>query len=129
MGDFTQWDTWSAAERMARLRRWLLYAEHRYGPLVRWSKDFAEQWPNVRIQNDRRILVWFEKFKARLAIGGIALDYLGRVMEGSLSGSVVEWRDLYIQAYQFTGALYRAIVAVQGRLDQAIIEYNDSHNR
>lgn len=104
----------------------MLYAEHRYGPLVRWSEDFVIEWSRIRCQDNDHILAWFDKYKARIAIGGIALDYLGRVMEGTLTGSVIDWRDLYLQAYQSTGALYYATVGLQMRLDHAIIDYNKS---
>lgn len=120
--DFREWHSWVASRRVAAIRRWIIYAAHKYGPVDRWGEDFSQEWGTMRHKDALTVCHWLDSVKQRVKIGRTALNYLERAMEGELSASVEEWRDLYVQSHELAAQLWGGVLGVQTRLDRAISE-------
>lgn len=122
--DFTAWGSWSAPRRVAAVRRWIIYASHKYGPVDRWAEDFSQKWGIMRHKEAGALDRWLDSIRQMIRMGRCVLNYLERAMEGELPESVDAWRDLHAQSYQLAGQLWRAILGVQHRLDSAVLVRN-----
>lgn len=120
--DFGGWQSWVASRRIAAVRRWIIYAVYEYGPVDRWGEDFSQEWRTMRHKDGPTVYRWLDSAKQRVKVGRIALSYLERAMEGDLSASVEEWRDLYVQSHDLAGQLWGGVVGVQSRLDHIMLE-------
>ena len=84
--DFQEWKSWSAPRRIAAIRRWVIHAAHKYGPVGCWAGDFGEQWRAMNCSDTPAVDGWLDGVKRRIKMGWSALSYLERAMEGELSG-------------------------------------------
>ena len=119
--DFHDWKGWSAPRRIAAVRRWLVHAAHRYGPVEHWAEDFGDQWTTMRLGGATEIHGWVDGVKRRIKMGRRALSYLEQAMEGELLGSVDEWRDLYAQSQQLACQLWTAVLSIQYKLNSVTL--------
>jgi hypothetical protein len=115
--DFREWKQWNAPCRIAAIRRWIIHAAHKYGPMERWGEDFGREWNEMRQGDELAVDHWVDGVKARIKMGRNALGYLECAMEGELSTGVEEWRDLYAQSHQLACQLWTAVLGIQYRLD------------
>lgn len=122
--DFAEWGSWSAHRRVAAVRRWIIYASHKYGPVERWAEDFSQNWGIMRHMEVATLDRWLDSIKQMIRMGRCALSYLERAMEGELPAGADAWRDLYAQCYQLGCQLWGAVLGVQHRLDNVILARN-----
>jgi hypothetical protein len=126
--DFRDWQSWIASRRIAAVRRWIIFAAYKYGPVDRWGEDFSQEWGTMKHRDMSTVYRWLDSVKQRVRTGRTALNYLERAMEGELSTSVEEWRDLYVQSHELAGQLWGAILGVQVRLDRVLSELGSIHS-
>jgi hypothetical protein len=119
--NFREWKQWSPPRRIAAIRRWVIHAIHRYGPVECWGEDLGREWNDVRKGDMLAVHYWLDGAKARVKMVRKALSYLECAMEGELSTGVQEWPDLYAQSHQLSGQLWGAILSTQSRLDCMIL--------
>lgn len=121
--DWTTWTCRNAVSRAAGVRRWMLYAEQKYGSLL----DYWPQRLNESIEHDHEdltaLLDTLTKARNQIANTRQAIVYLGRVMEGELPADDEILRDLYVQTHQMAAVLHSASCGLQQRLDHAIHIY------
>jgi hypothetical protein len=125
--DLAKWDSLSARQRMNALCEYVFQLEDQFGPLAVWTTNFAAHWSETK---DKRQTVyqedvygWFAKVGNQINRGNLALDYVGRIMEGNIHLDVEGCRALFLEAHEMSDELYRAIVALEHRLDIASQEY------
>lgn len=117
--NWSHWPKWSAERRLAALRRWVMYAELKYhSPLDRWAQSFDADFQYGVPLDDAATKKW-RRGQAMIIAGQNAAGYLGRVMEGELPADDEVLRDVYVQAFQLSAVLHRAIGGLQHRLDFA----------
>ena len=104
--DFREWTSWSAPRRVAAVRHWIMHAAHKYGPVERWGEHFSQEWSAVRHRDEPTVHRWLARATWRVKMGWSALNYLEHAVEGELSPSVEEWRDLYTQSHQLVCQLW-----------------------
>jgi hypothetical protein len=115
--DFRDWKSWSAPCRIAAVRRWIVHAVHKHGPVEHWARDFSEQWRGLKDGDEPAVHGWLDGLKQRMKMGRSALSYLEQAMEGELPASVEDWRDLYAQSHQLACQLWTAILGLQYSID------------
>jgi hypothetical protein len=118
--EFREWRLWTAPRRIAAIRRWIIHAASKYGPVEHWGDSFGLEWHALKDGDVLAVRGWLEGAKRRIKLGRSALNYLERAMEGELSASSEEWRDLYAQSHQLVCQLWTAVLGVQYRLDCAV---------
>jgi hypothetical protein len=114
---FWDWKSLTASRRIAEVRRWIIHATRRYGPVEHWGEDLSQEWDTVRHRDPPIVYEWLQAVKSRVKVGHSALSYLESAMEGEMSSNIEEWRDLYIQSHQLASQLWRAVLGIQHRLD------------
>jgi len=119
--DFREWESLSASRRIAVVRRWIVHAVYRHGPVEHWARDFSEQWRGLRDGDGRAVHGWLDGLKRRMKMGRSALSYLEQAMEGELPASVEDWRDLYAQSHQLACQLWTAILGLQYSIDFVLL--------
>lgn len=61
---------------------------------------------------------WCSRYQRKVMVGRLILRYLGRVMDGALSGDLeAECRDLALQVHQLGSPLYAAVIGLEVSLD------------
>ena len=120
--DFQEWKSLTASRRIAVIRRWIVHATHKYGPLEHWAWDFSDQWHSIRSGDMPTLRHWLDGAKKRIKLGRSALSYLDQAMEGDMPASVEEWRDLYAQSHQLAFQLWTAVLCTQSMLDYTVSE-------
>jgi hypothetical protein len=80
--DFREWKSWSAPRRIAAIRRWIIHAAHKYGPVEHWADDFSEQWSGLRLADAPAVDGWLHGVRQRIKMGLSALSYLCRAGHG-----------------------------------------------
>jgi hypothetical protein len=115
--DFRDWTSWNAPRRIAAVRRWIIHAAHKYGPMERWGEDLSEEWSSMKYGDAPTVRRWLARATRRVKMGRSVLNYLERAMEGELSPGVEEWRDLYAQSHQLACQLWGGVLGIQYRLD------------
>jgi hypothetical protein len=118
--EFREWRLWTAPRRIAAMRRWIIHAASKYGPVEHWGEAFSLEWCEMKDGDASEVRGLLERAKRRIKLGRIALNYLEQAMEGELSANVEEWRDLYAQSHQLACQLWTAVLGVQYRLDCAV---------
>lgn len=118
--DFTDWGSWDARHRVAAVRRWIIYASHKFGPVDRWAKDFSQEWGLMKRGETADLDRWLLSVKQRIRMGRCVLSYLEQAMEGELPAATDEWRDLYAQSHQLAYQLWGAVLSVQYTMDTII---------
>lgn len=103
---------------MLGLRRWMLDVEWQLGGLDRWASQFMDEWAHNTEQRNR-MDVWQDLYGERVKMGKLMLGYLGRVMDGNLSGDLEECRDLSLQIHQLASLLYSAVAGLESSLQWA----------
>lgn len=121
--DWTTWTSRNAVARVAAIRRWMLYAEQKYGSSFdRWTQHLDEH--IERDHNDLTALLdTLMKTRNQIANTRQAIVYLARVMEGELPADDDVLRDLYLQTHDMSSILHSASGGLQHRLDFAIHNY------
>lgn len=56
---------------------------------------------------------WLLYNEAKAMTGRLILGYLGRAMEGEISGDIDEWRDLSLQIHDLAATLHQAVAALE----------------
>lgn len=57
---------------------------------------------------------WCDQYQRKVVVGRLILKYLGRVMDGTLSGDLeAECRDLALQVHQLGSPLYAAVAGLE----------------
>lgn len=87
--------------------------EWTHGGLQHWALHFVEGWTKVSRQSTEVLSTWLEHSEGKARIGRVVLAYLGRVMEGQISGDVDEWRDLSLQVHELGGSLHQAVAGLE----------------
>ena len=118
--DFRDWITWSAPRRIAAVRRWIIHAAHKYGPVECWGEDLRREWSAMKHRDDPTLHRWLDLAMRRIKMGWSALNYLESAMEGELSLGIDEWRDLYAQSHQLACQLWGGVLGLQYRLDDMV---------
>ncbi|KZP10197.1 hypothetical protein FIBSPDRAFT_899895 [Athelia psychrophila] len=108
------WALWSARRRMVALRRWMLDLEWEAGALDRWPAVFKDEWLaiNQRSHQSSNQLI-LEAAEGKVTTGKLMLAYLGRVMDGELSGDLEECRDLALQIHQLSKTLHSVVIGLE----------------
>lgn len=116
------WALWSARRRMVALRRWMLDLEWEAGALDRWPAVFKDEWLaiNQRSHQSSNQLI-LEAAEGKVTTGKLMLAYLGRVMDGELSGDLEECRDLALQIHQLSKTLHSVVIGLEVSLTWASI--------
>lgn len=109
----SDWQEWSARRRMVGLRRWIMDVEWTHGTLQLWNLKFADEWANISRQPTEVSSSWLALNEGKARIGRLVLGYLGRVMDGQISGDVEEWRDLSLQIQELAASLHQAVVGLE----------------
>lgn len=100
---------------MLGLRRWMLDVEWRLGGCDRWASQFMDEWMHNSEQRNG-IDVRQDLYGERVKTGRLMLGYLGRVMDGNLSGDLEECRDLSLQIHQLASLLSSAVAELESGL-------------
>ena len=64
--NFREWKQWSPPRRIAAIRRWVIHAIHRYGPVECWGEDLGWEWNDVRKGDMLAVHYWLDSVKARI---------------------------------------------------------------
>lgn len=91
----------------------MLDLEWSLGALDGWTLEFMQEWPQKKQQSHSNVAAWLEINSNKVSMGRLILGYLGRVMDGRLSGDLAECRDLALQTYQLGSALYSAVIGLE----------------
>lgn len=97
---------------MVGLRRWMLDLEWTLGSFDHWKSQFMEEWPHMK-HLGVATTAWLDAGERKVSTGRLMLGYLGRVMDGPLTGGLEEWRDLSLQGHQLGVSLYHAVVGLE----------------
>lgn len=108
-----EWPMWTARDRVVGLRRWMMDLEWSLGAFESWTAQFMEEWSAMRQQPDAVVGPWLEFNESKASIGRLILRYIGRVMDGRLSGDLAECRDLALQIHQLGSPLYSAVIGLE----------------
>lgn len=109
----SKWHNWSARARIVGLRRWIMDLEWTHGTLHSWTLHFNEGWAKMACQSADALATWLELNEGKAAVGRMALGYLGRVMDGEVSGDIDEWRDLALQVHELTAMQHQAVAGLE----------------
>lgn len=95
---------------MVRLRQWIEDVEWTHGKVYRWNEEFADECTKL---SGCALPSWLDMHAAKAKIGRMVLAYLGRVMDGEISGGIDESRDLAMQVLSLASSLQQAVVALE----------------
>lgn len=100
----------------------MLDLEWEAGALDRWPALFKDEWV-ATYHNSDRSSAWriVEATEGKVTTGRLMLAYLGRVMDGELSGELEECRDLALQIHQLSNTLHSYVVGLEVSLAWAMI--------
>lgn len=118
--NFVGWESWTAPRRIDAIRCWVVSSIHQYGPLENWGEAFSRDWGTMKSADELVVERWLDMMKGRIRMGRRALTYLEHAMDGELSTSIEEWRDLYTQSQQLARQLWGAVLGVQHRMDCSV---------
>jgi len=119
---FSNFDKWSARQRLAHIRRILSNLEGNWGTVDQWGSGFMTEWNVIKCRGADEVLDWFDQVMKRIGFGRKVQGWLGQVMEGDMPTDIDEWQDLWIQAHQLTSTLNIGFLSLQHRLDLAVAQ-------
>jgi hypothetical protein len=120
--DIQGWKSLTAPRRIAAVRRWIILAARKYGPVEGWGDDLSQKWSATKYRDPSAAHGWLEEAKRRIKMGRSALSYLECAMEGEGSLCIEEWRDLYLQSHQLASELWGAVHGIQYGLGSVLSE-------
>ncbi|KAF7985447.1 hypothetical protein HWV62_5189 [Athelia sp. TMB] len=116
------WPSWSARRRISGIRRWVLDVEWREGEFTTWTGSLMNSWDGHRTESKEDVKEWADDYARKARIGRLILQYLGRVMDGQLTGLGVaagelalqeECRDLSLQIHQIGAPIAAAVAGLE----------------
>jgi hypothetical protein len=113
--EFDEWESWAAPRRIEAIRLWVIDAVSKYGPVECWGEELPEATGGDALA----ISHWLDCMNRRVSVGRSALRYLEQAMEGDLSDSVEEWRELYTVSHRLASQLWGGVLGLQYRLNSA----------
>ena len=118
----SDFDQWSARQRLAHIRRILLAMESKWGTIDCWGSEFMIDWNRIKVKGVDEVMGWFDRMMQRICLGRRVQGWLGRVMDGEMPVDIEEWRDLWVQAHQLTSIFNTGFLSLQHRLDLAVAQ-------
>lgn len=113
-----EWPSWSARHRLLGLRRWQLDLQWEEGEIETWNLRFMSDWVSHRHLASDAMDTWRNQYQRKVTAGRLILRYLGRVMDGELSGDLEsECRDLALQVHQLSSPLHTAVAGLEVSLN------------
>jgi hypothetical protein len=113
--EFDEWESWAPPRRIEAIRLWVIDAVNMYGPVEGWGEEL----PEAKGGDALAVSNWLDSMNRRVSMGRSALRYLERAMEGELSDSVEEWRELYTLSHRLASQLWGGVLGLQYRLNSA----------